>query len=186
MISAPVNVIKIQFQLVLIFAFNTILKLLPFHLIRITYLRLLTSKIGYGTAVHSGIYFTRPGNLSVGNFCTLNKDCYIDTRGGVTIGDCVMIGHRTRIYTAGHVIDSELFDGFESGVRIEDYAVIFPNSQIMPGVTIGKGAVVLTGSVVTRNVEEFTVVGGNPSTYIRHRSTNINYKHNYKFWLANV
>lgn len=48
-------------------------------------------------------------------------------------------------------------------VSIEDNVFIFSNALIMPGITIGEGAIVLAGSVVTKNVEPWTIVGGNPA-----------------------
>lgn len=67
----------------------------------------------------------------------------------------------------GHVIRSKIpdFDVFGK-VVIEDWAYIGANSQIMPGVTIGRGAIVAAGSIVTKSVAPDTVVGGNPAKYI--------------------
>lgn len=178
--------IQIQAQLFLIWVFNCILKILPTHILRINFLKIFNAKIGDGTALHYGCYFTRPGRFSVGKYCTINFGCYFDTRGGIKIMDSVMIGHRTRIYTAGHILDSESFSGFSKGVIIGDHAVIFPNSQIMPGVTVGRGSVVLTGSVVTKNIEDYVIVGGNPANPVGFRSRNLNYKHQYKYWLPNA
>ncbi len=56
--------------------------------------------------------------------------------------------------------------------------------MIMPGVTIHRGAIVLPGSVVTKDVEEFAVVGGNPAKYIRERNKDIEYRQSYNYWLA--
>ena len=54
----------------------------------------------------------------------------------------------------------------------------------MPGVTIGEGAIVLAGSVVTKSVEPWTIVGGNPAKKIRERNQDINYSSNYRYWFA--
>lgn len=67
----------------------------------------------------------------------------------------------------GHVIRSKIpdFDVFGK-VVIEDWAYIGAYSQIMPGVTIGRGAIVAAGSIVTKSVAPGTIVGGNPAKYI--------------------
>lgn len=57
------------------------------------------------------------------------------------------------------------YDAFGK-VVIQDYAYIGAHSQIMPGVTIGEGAIVAAGSIVTKSVAPYTVVGGNPAKYI--------------------
>ena len=54
----------------------------------------------------------------------------------------------------------------------------------MPGVTIGEGAIVLAGSVVTKDVEPWTIVGGNPAKKIRDRNRDIDYKQVYRYWFA--
>jgi acetyltransferase-like isoleucine patch superfamily enzyme len=69
-------------------------------------------------------------------------------------------------------------------VVIEDNAWIFPNVMVMPGVTIGKGAVVYPGSVVTRNVEAYSIVGGNPAKHLRFRNKNILYSADFPIWFA--
>ncbi len=67
---------------------------------------------------------------------------------------------------------------------IENDVFVFANVLIMPGVTIHRGAIVLPGSVVTKDVEEFAVVGGNPAKYIRERNKDIEYRQSYNYWLA--
>ena len=105
----------------------------------------------------------------------IGKNCLIDTRNWssepylVTIGNNCQITHCVSIYTHGggqaiRAIDSN-FDVFGK-VNIEDWAYIGAYSQIMPGVTIGEGALVAAGSVVTKSVAPHTVVGGNPARYI--------------------
>lgn len=105
----------------------------------------------------------------------IGKNCLIDTRNWssepylVTIGNNCQITHCVSIYTHGggqaiRAIDSN-FDVFGK-VVIEDWAYIGAYSQIMPGVTIGEGALVAAGSVVTKSVAPHTVVGGNPARYI--------------------
>ena len=68
---------------------------------------------------------------------------------------------------------------------IRDNAFIFSNSLIMPGVTIGEGAVVLAGSVVTKDVDPYTVVGGNPAKIVRSRANHdIRYTQKYNYLFA--
>lgn len=65
-----------------------------------------------------------------------------------------------------------------------DNVFIFSNAMIMPSVTIGEGAIVLAGSVVTKDVKPWMIVGGNPAKIIRERNHNIDYKQIYPYWFA--
>lgn len=105
----------------------------------------------------------------------IGKHCLIDTRYWpsepylVSVGDHVQITHCVSIHThgGGQAIRQQHpdFDVFGK-VVIEDWAYIGAFSQIMPGVTVGEGALVAAGSVVTKSVVPHTVVGGNPARYI--------------------
>lgn len=106
---------------------------------------------------------------------TIGKNCFISTRGWsnepylIRIGNHVQLTHCVSIHThgGGQAIRAEHpdFDVFGK-VVIEDWAYIGAYSQIMPGVTIGEGALVAAGSVVTKSVAPHTVVGGNPAQFI--------------------
>ena len=120
----------------------------------------------------------------MGNDSVINFGCYLDNRRGIKIGDNVGIAHNTKIYTLGHDIESPKFETKGAQVIIKDNAFIFSNALIMPGVTIGEGAIVLAGSVVTKDVEPWTIVGGNPAKLIKMRKQKIAYLQNYNYWFA--
>lgn len=119
---------------------------------------------------------------------TIGKNCFISTREWsnepylIKIGDNVQITRCVSIHThgGGHSIRSEHpnFDVFGK-VVIEDWAYIGAYSHIMPGVTIGEGALVAAGSIVTKSVPSHTVVGGNPARIIC--TTEEYYERNKKF-----
>lgn len=148
------------------------------------YLRLYGFRLGENSVIHRGCKYFHVGKLSIGKNTVINFGCYIDNRRGVSIGNNVGIAHNTKIYTLGHNINSELFETKGAPVCIKDNCFVFSNTLIMPGVTIGEGAVVLAGSVVTKDVDPWTVVGGNPAKFVRKREQNIKYTVNYKYWFA--
>lgn len=148
------------------------------------YLRLFGINIGRASSIHRLCRFFHIGKLTIGDNSTINFGCFLDNRRGIYIGNNVGIAHNTKIYTLGHDINDPSFKTKGAPVYIKDNSFIFSNSLIMPGVTIGEGAVVLAGSVVTKNVEPWTVIGGNPAKKIMNRNENINYKSSYKYWLA--
>ena len=120
----------------------------------------------------------------MGRGSVVNFGCYLDNRRGIFIGDNVGIAHNTKLYTLGHNIDSPIFETVGAPIVIENNAFVFSNCLIMPGVTIHEGAIVLAGSVVTKDVEAWTVVGGNPAKFIKVRDKNINYNSSYNYIFA--
>lgn len=94
------------------------------------------------------------------------------------------IAQNTKIYTLGHDLDDPQFKTRGKQVTICDNVFIFSNAMIMPGVTIGEGTIVLAGSVVTKDVKPWMIVGGNPAKPIRERNYDIDYKQIYPYWFA--
>lgn len=92
----------------------------------------------------------------------INQGCSLSDRGGLTIGDRVLIGPRVTITTTGHPVDlADRYDGITLGpVVIEDDVWIGAAATICPGVTIGRGSVVGAGTVVAEDVPPMTVVTG--------------------------
>ncbi len=120
----------------------------------------------------------------MGKHSVVNFGCYLDNRRGITIGSNTAIAHGTKIYTLGHNIRSPQFETKGAGVKIGNNVFVFSNVLIMPGVVVGDGAVILPGSVVTKSVEPFTVVGGNPAKFICERDNTIDYCTKYNYWFA--
>ncbi|MGY2288731.1 acyltransferase [Pseudomonas sp. SDO528_S397] len=176
--------VKLNLKKAALALFNTLLSLVMFFNVRRALLRMTGSRVGANTTVHRNVTFFSFGQLSIGQHCTINYQCYLDNRAGIQIGDNVNISHNTRIYTLGHDIDDPLSCLVGKPVVIGDNAWIFPNVMIMPGVTLGTGAVVYPGSVVTRNVEAYSIVGGNPAKHIRFRNKTIEYTADFPIWYA--
>ncbi len=173
-----------QFKHYLVFIYNLIYYVLPSFYLKNLFLKTCGIKIGKKSSIHPRVIFYKWDNLSVGNNTVINAGCRLDNRAKITIGDNVSIAHNTQIYTAGHDINSPYFDMISKEVVIEDYACIFSNCLIMPGVKIGKGAVVYSGSVVTKNIPDYGVVGGNPAKIIGKREKKLSYNLNYSFHKA--
>jgi len=93
----------------------------------------------------------------------------------VSIGNNVSIASEVRIFTMEHDIDDPDFKEIGAPVIIEDYVVIGTRVTILPGVKVGKGAVIASGAVVTHDVASYTVVGGVPAKFIKDRSQNLRY-----------
>ena len=173
-----------QWKIIAIMAYNIIYNVTPFFVLKKAVLRLTGITLGRQTVIHTPVRFLGMGRINIGSNTVVNRGCYLDNRVGIKIGSNVSISHDTKIYTLGHDIDDPDFSVKGAEVQIGDYACIFSNVLIMPGVRLGKGSVVHAGSVVTRDVGDYEVVGGNPARFIRYRSKHLQYKVNYDYWFA--
>ncbi|ARJ39568.1 acyl transferase [Sporosarcina ureae] len=145
-----------------------------FNEIKKTFLVLFGNKVGKETIFYPGVWIMPPRNLKVGNNVDFAKDVQITTGGSVEIGDRVLIGYGTKILSSNHSIPINKGQVFYSGhthsaVIIEKDVWIGANCIILPGVYIGEGAIIAAGSVVTKSVSSFTIVGGVPAKIIKER-----------------
>ncbi len=114
----------------------------------------------------------RRSQIRIGSSTWINRDCALDTRGGLAIGDHVSISPEVVVLTADHDRDDPRFPLRHRRVVIEDHVWIGMRALILPGVRIGKGAVVGAGAVVSRDVEPLSIVVGVPARAVGHRSPN--------------
>lgn len=141
----------------------------PSHLFRLFIYRLAGMKIGKGSRIHMGARFFYPGNISIGQGSILGDNIFLDGREKLMIGDHVDIASGVMILNSEHDINSEDFHAISAQVIIEDYVFIGPRAIILPGVKIGEGAIVAAGAVVTKDVLDFSIVGGVPAQVIGER-----------------
>lgn len=118
--------------------------------------------------VNEGCRFNYGHRLEVGDNVSWNAGCYIDTKGGVKMGDFAMLTEYVKIFTHSHSEHDHMQREY-NGVEISAYAKIYTNATILPGVKLGTGAVVGTGAIVTKSVDDFTLVTGIPARVQRSR-----------------
>lgn len=102
--------------------------------------------------------------------------CTLDARGGLYIGDSVSVSHGVMLMTGSHDINAVNFSVNYLPIRIGDYVWIGCAAIVLQNVTIGKGAVVAAGSVVTKDVPPYCIVAGIPAQVIGKRNENLDYK----------
>ena len=150
---------------------------IPFHSKRKIIYKLAGIKIGKGSTIHMFANFFMPKNIKIGDDTIIGSGAFLDGRDNLTIGNHVDIASQVMIYNSEHDIESETFKARHEPVQIEDYVFIGPRAIILPGVKIGRGAVVAAGAVVTKDVPEFAIVGGVPAKVIGERKNkNLHYK----------
>ena len=113
------------------------------------YARHIGVTVGEHTWINTRNWSSDPYLITIGNHCQITQDAMFQTHGG---GQCI----RQKCPD---------FDTFGK-IVVEDWVYIGCNAVILPGVTIGEGALVAAGSVVTKSVPPHTVVGGNPARII--------------------
>lgn len=140
------------------------------------YLKLIFgAKIGRRVVFYPGIWIFTGRNLVLGDDVDLAHGVMITTDGGVTIGNRTLVGYGTRILSGNHRIPPQPAQIFGSGhdkspISISQDVWIGGNVIILPGVNVGEGAVIAAGSVVTKDVAPWTIVGGVPARTIKVRN----------------
>ena len=150
--------------------------------------RIVTS-FGTNVNIERNAVFTP--ELEIGNNSGIGIDC--EVYGPVTIGDNVMMGPEVVIYTSGHKYDRIDMPMIEQGsseakpVKIGSDVWIGRRAIIMPGVTIGSGAIIGAGAVVTKNIEPYMVAVGVPAKVVKSRVKNLMMGGvNYNCYIAHV
>lgn len=143
---------------------------IPLHHARRFCYRLGGIKIGPGSTIHMWANFYNPWNIEIGKDSIIGEGVVLDGRDKLIIGDHVDMASEVMIYNAQHDINDPIFKAQKLPVIIGDYVFVGPRAIILPGVKIGKGAVVAAGAVVTKDVEENSIVGGVPAKEISKRT----------------
>ncbi|MGX7724529.1 acyltransferase [Rhodococcus sp. 5G237] len=152
----------------------------PNHRFRLfVYRNLFGVKIGTGTSMHWRTVFFAPEGICIGENSIVGNDCFLDGRRGIKIGSNVNISGHVQIFTLEHDPNAPDFGVVGGEVQIQDRAYIASRSTLLPGVTVGEGAVVAAGAVVTRDVSAYTIVGGVPARPIGERSRELTYELGY-------
>lgn len=108
-------------------------------------------------------------NIHIGENVFINANCSMQDQGGIYIGDDVLIGHNAALLTLNHEFDPEKrAELHPSPIHIGDRAWLGANVTVLPGVSIGYGAIVAAGAVVTKDVPDRAVVAGVPARIIRY------------------
>ncbi len=137
---------------------------------RVALLRAAGADLGAGVALGGGTFINHPGRLVIGAGSYIGRGCYLDLESSLVLGNNVAVGHGTSFITTQHRLGpSELRCGaFDSRpITVGEGAWIGANVTILPGVRIGRGAVVAAGAVVSAHVPPNALVAGVPSRILR-------------------
>lgn len=132
-------------------------------------LRCFGARVGTGCRLTSSMEVWIPSRLRMGSHVWIDKNVNLYDVERITIGDNVIISDGAYICTATHDVTSRAFELVTAPVTIKSCAWIAAKAIVLPGVTIGEGAVVGAGAVVTKDVEPWAIVAGNPARVVRKR-----------------
>jgi acetyltransferase-like isoleucine patch superfamily enzyme len=151
---------------------------IPIHFVRRFFYLISGIKMSFfSSTIHIGANFFKPSNITIGKDTIIGDHCFLDGRAPLTIGNHVGIASQVLIYNDEHDINSKDYGNSFGPVTIKDYVFIGPRAIILPNITIGKGAIVAAGAVVTKDIPDFEIWGGVPAKKISNREiTNPSYK----------
>ena len=163
------------------YLFTHWLMFIPIHRVRKMFIRRSLQQLGSESNFLMGVEIRNGGNISVGNNCAINSRVLLDGRGGkLTIGNHVDIAQETNIWTLGHDVHDDYYASKGGDVTIEDYVWIASRVTVLPNVQIGRGAVIGTNSVVTKDVPAMAIMAGVPAQRIGTRKSALKYKFVYR------
>jgi maltose O-acetyltransferase len=166
------------------FVTNSVVAHIPSYTVRHWwYRRVLGMHVAKSASVLMGVYIYIRGRahsgqpeISIGEHSVINQGCSLDGRGGLRIGQNVSVSPGVWILTAGHDPDDPNFQFVVAPTVIGDYVWLGSRALILPGVSVGTGAVVAAGAVVSRDVPDYAVVGGVPARQIGQRRRDLTYQ----------
>ncbi len=148
---------------------------IPSNHARLLVYRMFGMKIGRGSHIYMGAEVRSPHRSRIGSGCSIGHGAILDGRGRLTIGNNVNLSSGVWIWTMEHDPNSPTFAVRHQPVVIGDFAWLSCRVVVLPGVTVGEGAIVAAGAVVTKDVEPYAIVGGVPARRIGERSRDLRY-----------
>ena len=131
------------------------------------------ARCGKDVVIQPGVFFFSGKNISIGDRSSIGEKAYLS--GPIYLGNDVMMGREVVMMTRNHCFSRTDIPMDQQGyqtvkaIRIGNDVWIGARVMILPGITVGDGAILAAGSVVTKDVREFAIVGGNPAKIIKMR-----------------
>lgn len=162
---------------------NRLVAYIPIFRIRNWFYRtIMEFRLGNQSQVFMGAWFDCRQHLDIGDRTIVNRNCSLDNRGGIKIGNDVLLSPEVMLITADHDIQSDLCAGRTQPIQIDNHVFIGSRAIVLPGVHLKEGAVVCAGAVVTRDVESNSIVAGVPAQIIGKRDSSLDYQTVYRRW----
>jgi len=167
--SLKSKILRVVWNIVWLLFFRTTPRGNLFRPWRILLLKAFGAKVKWSSNVLPSCRIWQPWNLEMGEYACLSEDVDCYTVDKISIGNQATVSQGARLCTAGHDISSKTMELTYKPIVIGANAWVAAWATILPGVTVGEGGVAAAGAVVTKDVEPWTVVGGNPAKFIKKR-----------------
>ncbi len=141
----------------------------PLHRWRCAILRLFGARIGNGVRIYSSTIVWLPANLSIGDRTQIGPRARLYNQGRIDIGKDAVVSQGAHLCASSHDVSDPLFQLILRPIRIGDRAWIAAEAFVGPGVTVGEGAVIAARGVAVREIDPWTIYGGNPAQPLRPR-----------------
>jgi putative colanic acid biosynthesis acetyltransferase WcaF len=161
------GVVRILWYLVSLIVFES--GLFPVYALKGWLLRCFGASIGQRVVIKPHVRIKHPWHLKVGDHCWIGEEAWIDNLAEVKLGPDVCLSQGVYLCTGSHDHERPTFDLIVRPIAIESEAWIAARATLLPGVTVGRGAVVAAGAVVTKDVPTMMIVGGSPARMIGNR-----------------
>lgn len=142
--------------------------------IRNIFFKLSLKNFGEKSTIDYKTYIRYPSHVRIGSHTTINRGCRLITSWHykdveISIGDHVAVAPEVCFLAAGHDYTRKNLPNTAASIRVADYVWIGARSIILQGVTIGEGAVIAAGAVVTKDIPPYVVAAGVPAEIIKER-----------------
>lgn len=136
---------------------------------RVALLKLFGAHVEWDCSISAAAKIVDPWNLMMGHLSSIDEDCCLRCRNKITIGEKTCISRGVDMLTGSHNVMSPNFEMVSAPITIGSNVWIATKAMIGKGVTIGDGAVIASYSNVIKDVESFSIMGGNPAKFIKRR-----------------
>ena len=141
----------------------------PFFGARSLLLRAFGARIGRDVHIYPSVTIYLPWRLEVGRQSAIGEGAYIYNLGGVSIGERATIRHRAHLCAGTHDYADPSMPLIRSEIAVEEDAWVCADAFVGPGVRVGRGAIVAARAVAVKDVEDWSVVVGNPARHVKRR-----------------
>lgn len=156
--------------------YNIAINKVPFHWMRLTWLRIGGAKIGEGSTIWRNTEVLGINNLVIGQDSVIAWHCQIDARAGLIIGDHVAVASHVLIIAGTHDLTAPEFWSVSAPIIIEDYVWIASRALVAHGSHLGRGCVITANTVVAKEVAPYKIIGGTGAKPMGERPHNLNYR----------
>lgn len=140
-----------------------------FHAWRCSLLRLFGARIGHGVRLYSSTRIWHPANLVIGDFSTIGPRVNIYNQGEIAIGTLAVVSQGSHLCASTHRVNDRKFQLVLKPISIGDETWIAADAFVGPGVKVGHGAVLGARGAAFKDLEAWSVYGGNPASFIKLR-----------------